>query len=375
MMEYSNLKARKYQQNYYGVRKQSHVECYFTPAYIFRKQLEEGSQEQKRKALHNLELSSAVRRERRVKSAMYGMLVSAGPEKQRSIHDMVNNGNFAALPGKRIRSEGQPDLPGDDDANKAYEGSGQTFDFYEKEFERTSIDDNGMPLISSVRFDVDLDNAMWNGQYMIYGEGGGGFFKKGRMTDLVVCAHELTHGVTENESFLEYFDEMGGLNEGLSDIFGIMCEQWVKKQKVDDSSWLIGEGALESGQGLRSMKEPGKGFPGDAQIGHYKDFDPSMDPHVSSGIPNKAFYLTCMEIGGYSWEKAGKIWYVALKDHVGQFTKFQDMANFTFTLAGQLFGDDIKKAVQKGWDAVGIKAKSVTVENFVKSSATITRTR
>jgi Zn-dependent metalloprotease len=138
---------------------------------------------------------------------------------------------------------------------------------------------------------------------------------------------------------------------------------------------LIGEGALESGQGLRSMKEPGKGFPGDAQIGHYKDFDPSMDPHVSSGIPNKAFYLTCMEIGGYSWEKAGKVWYVALKDHVGQFTKFQDMANFTFTLAGQLFGDDIKKAVQKGWDAVGIKAKSVTVENFVKSSATITRTR
>ncbi|HKG89868.1 MAG TPA: M4 family metallopeptidase [Nitrososphaeraceae archaeon] len=372
-MEYSNLTARKYQQNYHSIRKLSHVECHFTPPYILRKQLEEGSQEQKRKALRNLELSSALRSQRRLRSAMYGMFVSLGPQKQRFIHDTENR--TFPRPGKLIRSEGQPELPGDNDANKAYDGSGQTYDFYKEEFQRNSIDDNGMPLISSVRYDVDLDNAMWDGQYMSYGEGGGGFFKRGRMTDLVVCAHELTHGVTENESFLEYFDEMGGLNEGLSDIFGIMCEQWVKKQKVDDSSWLIGEGAVENGQGLRSMKEPGTAFPGDAQIGHYRDFDPGMDPHVCSGIPNKAFYLTCMEIGGYSWEKAGKIWYVALKDHVGQYTKFQDMANFTFTLAGQLFGDDIKKAVQKGWDVVGIKAKSVTVENFVKSRAATTRTR
>src|SRR5215207_2479661 len=137
-MEYSNLTARKYQQNYHSIRKLSHVECHFTPPYILRKQLEEGSQEQKRKALRNLELSSALRSQRRLRSAMYGMFVSLGPQKQRFIHDTENR--TFPRPGKLIRSEGQPELPGDNDANKAYDGSGQTYDFYKEEFQRNSID-------------------------------------------------------------------------------------------------------------------------------------------------------------------------------------------------------------------------------------------
>lgn len=30
--------------------------------------------------------------------------------------------------------------------------------------------------------------------------------------------------------------------------------------------------------------------------------------HIFSGIPNRAFYLASVAFGGYSWEKAGKIW-------------------------------------------------------------------
>jgi Zn-dependent metalloprotease len=348
----------------------NYAECYFLPPVIIRKQIEEAkTPELRRKAMRNLEVSSALRRERRIKNTMYGMFMSVGAEKQRSIHDMMHSWNYDKLPGKLIRSEGHPDISGDNDANNAYENSGHTFDFYKEVFQRISIDNNGMPLHSSVRMGEDWDNAQWTGQYMIYGEGGGGFLKKGKLTNLVVCAHELTHGVTENESNLAYEDEMGGLNEGLSDIFGVMCDQWVKKQKVDEASWLVGEGIVENGDALRSMKEPGTGFPGDPQINNYKDFDPSMDPHVCSGVPNKAFYLTCMEIGGYSWEKAGKIWYIALKDTVKEDTKFLDLANSTFTIAGQMFGDDVQKAVRKGWEGVGVTPKPLTIANVMRVRA------
>ena len=36
--------------------------------------------------------------------------------------------------------------------------------------------------------------------------------------------------------------------------------------------------------------------------------------HVNSGIPNRAFYLVAVSLGGYAWESAGRIWYEALRD-------------------------------------------------------------
>jgi Zn-dependent metalloprotease len=40
-----------------------------------------------------------------------------------------------------------------------------------------------------------------------------------------------------------------------------------------------------------------------------------MAVFIYSGIPNKAFYLLSTALGGYSWEKAGKIWYATLLDN------------------------------------------------------------
>jgi Zn-dependent metalloprotease len=117
------------------------------------------------------------------------------------------------------------------------------------------------------------------------------------------------------------------------------------------------------------MKEPGKANPFNNQIAHYDDFDPSQDPHVCSGITNHAFYLTCMEIGGHSWEKAGKIWYIALKDALAEDSTFQDAANATFNIAGQFYGSDSKeqKAVEKGWNGVGVPPQPLTIESLKKN--------
>jgi Zn-dependent metalloprotease len=81
--------------------------------------------------------------------------------------------------------------------------------------------------------------------------------------------------------------------------------------------------------------------------------------HINSGIPNHAFYVTAMEIGGYAWEKAGQIWYVALRDKLTINSQFQDCANLTYLTAGELFGNGSLEqlAVKKGWAEVGINVE------------------
>ena len=40
--------------------------------------------------------------------------------------------------------------------------------------------------------------------------------------------------------------------------------------------------------------------------------------HINSGIPNKAFYLTAVGIGGYAWEAPGHIWYASLQASIAR---------------------------------------------------------
>jgi Zn-dependent metalloprotease len=120
-----------------------------------------------------------------------------------------------------------------------------------------------------------------------------------------------------------------------------------------------------NGVGIRSMKAPGTAYDDpvlgrDPQPAHMKDYVNTIGDnggvHINSGIPNHAFYVTAVELGGYAWEKAGKIWYVTLKDKLTANSKFQDCANLTFQAAGELFGAGSieQQAVQKGWAEVGI---------------------
>jgi Zn-dependent metalloprotease len=78
--------------------------------------------------------------------------------------------------------------------------------------------------------------------------------------------------------------------------------------------------------------------------------------HINSGIPNKAFYHVAIELGGYAWEKAGRIWYKTLCEALDQSSDFQAAASLSYKVAGDLYGNGSpeQKAVYNGWKAVGI---------------------
>jgi Zn-dependent metalloprotease len=332
--------------------------CYFLPSHILNKKIEEGTKDEKEAAIKNLKISQMIRGQRSVNALSFRMAAAAHQEKRRVIYNMDHIESTFRLPGNPVRYENSNDI-GDLDADISYKNLGITYDFYREVFNRNSINDGGMTMVSSVHFAVDYDNAFWNGEQMVYGDGGGGFMKKNSLTNLVVSGHELTHGVTQFEANLRYEDQPGGLNESMSDCFGIMCEQWALKQTVEQSKWLIGEGIMVEGQALRSMKDPGTAFPGDSQISKMSEYRDGMDPHISSGISNKAFYLACSKVGGHSWEKVGKVWYVVLRDRLRDSSGFQDAADNTFEVAGSLFANEpnVQKAVADAWNEVGVQAK------------------
>ena len=80
--------------------------------------------------------------------------------------------------------------------------------------------------------------------------------------------------------------------------------------------------------------------------------------HANSGILHRAFYLTATAIGGFAWEKAGRIWYDAMRDGrlKSEDAKFADFARITHTVAGRLYGEggDEASAVRTAWETVGV---------------------
>ncbi|SDH44388.1 M4 family metallopeptidase [Microbacterium pygmaeum] len=294
------------------------------------------------------------------------LVVESAPAPDRAISDAQGG---EELPGVLVRAEDDP-ATGDDAVDEAFDGLGATFEFFWDAFGRSGIDGAGGPLLATVHYGRDYDNAFWNGERMVFGDGDGEIFA-GFTGSLSVIAHELAHGVTEHEGGLVYQGQSGALNESLSDVFGALADQHSRGQGASEASWLIGEGIFTAevqGEALRSMKAPGTAYDDDVlgrdpQPAHMDRYVQTSDDnggvHINSGIPNHAFYLIATELGGSAWERAGLIWYRTLTS--GTLSPTSDFAAFaraTLAAAEAEYGEGSEEvdAVRKGWTNVGVDA-------------------
>jgi Zn-dependent metalloprotease len=293
-----------------------------------------------------------------------GLLTAPAAVKQRTVYDAHHS---ETLPGSSVRGEGAPPLA-DAEVNEAYDGLGATFDFFADVYDRNSIDDEGLHLDATVHYGRRYDNAFWNGQQMVFGDGDGDLFNRFTVS-LDVIAHELTHGVTGDEAGLVYLGQAGALNESVSDVFGSLVKQYARGETATGADWLIGEGLFTSkvnGVALRSLKAPGTAYD-DAVLGrdpqpatmsgYVKTSTDNGGVHTNSGIPNHAFYRAASALGGHAWEKAGRIWYETLRDkRLKPTATFSQFARYTVSNAAHFFGAAEREAVLEAWAAVGIKA-------------------
>src|SRR5689334_17047046 len=185
-------------------------------------------------------------------------LAAALPGEHRFVFDAHG---LVRLPGRLVLREGDGRST-DRAANQAFAGLGATYDLFAKVYERDSIDGHGMQLRASIHYSTDYDNAFWDGTEMVFGDGDGIVFHD-FTASLDVIGHELTHGVTQFTSNLDYAGQAGALDESFSDVFGSLVKQYHRGQDAASADWVIGAGILApgiNGVGLRSMKAPGTAY-------------------------------------------------------------------------------------------------------------------
>ena len=198
----------------------------------------------------------------------------------------ANNGTI--LPGTFLCDQSQPNCTNGSnvDADKAHQFALGVSQFYARKHNRQSINNDNMPIISTVHYNVNYQNAFWSGTQMVYGQG------YPAADDIV--AHELTHGVTQYESNLFYYYQSGAISESFSDVWGELYDQ--QNGLGNDAAnvkWLMGEEL--PGGALRSMSNPPAAPYNDpdkmTSTLYIKDASDSGGVHTNSGINNKAAYL------------------------------------------------------------------------------------
>jgi Zn-dependent metalloprotease len=272
---------------------------------------------------------------------------------ERSVFDAKKTNRIPGMPVRAFNAAPVADPA----VNQAYDNVGITYDFYRQVFQRNSVDDQGLPLLSTVHYGRGFDNAFWNGSQMVYGDGR---VFHGFTDALDVIAHELTHGVTQyivQGTGLNYEGQSGAINESVSDVFGSLVKQWKLGQTAAQADWLIGASLFPAGSGktLRSMKDPSAGFdPQPATMDQFATMtEDNGGVHINSGIPNHAFYLVATRLGGNAWEKAGSIWYRTLAK-VNADADFVAFANASVEAAGSLYDLATKDVVTSAWKDVKV---------------------
>lgn len=245
---------------------------------------------------------------------------------------------------------------------------GVVYDFYKNLFNRNSLDNAGMAIISTVHYDQSYNNAFWDGTQMVYGDGDGSEFTY-LSGDLDVVAHEMTHGVTEHSANLNYQDQSGALNESMSDVLGVLVETYDKYNvknggtwNFNSADWVVGDDVYTpgvAGDALRSLANPTLYDQPDSMSNYYNTTSDNGGVHTNSGITNKAGYLIAQAIG---CAKTAQIYYRALTSYMTTTTDFLGARNALTQAATDLYGANSQEvtAVGTAYTAVGIGGTTST---------------
>jgi bacillolysin len=181
----------------------------------------------------------------------------------------------------------------DSDERKAAVYTKDVYDFFMNYHGQDSIDNDGMPLVSVVRYGTGT--TFWTGDRAIFAQGWS------QADDIV--AHEFVHGFTEYTSGLFNWYQSGAISESLSDLWAEIIDQ--QNGKGNDNSavkWLIGEDLpahlRNDNPALRNMKNPPQYNQPDKITSalYYTGVNDNGGVHTNSGVNNKA--ATLMIEGG-----------------------------------------------------------------------------
>ncbi len=272
----------------------------------------------------------------------------------------------------------------------AHYGVSQTYAFYQASFSRNSYNGTGGALYSYVNDPTYTDNAFWDGSAMNFNKRSTG--APGGVTGIDVTGHELTHGVTQTTSGLNYSGESGAMNESMSDIMGKSVQFWSKPSDVswlmsNDMNWIIRDMSNPNAKGQPDTYKGTSWYTGTADNGGV---------HTNSGVGNFMFYLlvtggsgtndigNSYSVTGIGLAKADQILYRSETVYLSPTSKYADWRTACVNAATDLYGSGSNEVtqVQNAWYAVGIGTAgggggscgtpaSLTASSITNTSATV----
>ena len=196
--------------------------------------------------------------------------------------------------------------------NDAHAFGNAIYDMYNSWY---NADPLSFQLVMRVHYGNQYENAFWDGQAMTFGDGDTRFYP---LVSLDISAHEVAHGITEQNSGLIYSGQSGGINEAFSDMSGEAAEFYLR----GSNDWLSGADVFKGDGALRYYEDPtldGR------SIGHADDFYSGMDVHYSSGVFNRAFFLLA-NTNGWDVRQAYDVMFDANRNYWTESTDYIDGA-------------------------------------------------
>lgn len=267
-----------------------------------------------------------------------------------------------------------------------------TTEFYRSNFNREGMDGGAYPVYAWLNNNTNgSENAFFDrsDNTLNFGTGGGGLANDD-ILGLDITGHEYTHGISKYEIGFDTYGEPGALNEGLSDIFGKMVENYAKYNHGTPTPYTYVYGAdvyynttfqIPGGPNVNVRRDftfPNNSLMPDTYGGTYwlNPNDPNVDEggkHVNCMVLDYWFYLLAEGGNGINdisnsfcvnsigKEKAMRIAFHALQYGLGTYSNFSSMRWATEQAASSLYGNTSVELAEviAAWYAVGVGASPV----------------
>lgn len=240
----------------------------------------------------------------------------------------------------------------------------QFHDFLNVKLGRPNID-SSLQYIAVAHYGDKVNNAFWNGQYAVFGDGDG--IQYSSLATLDVVGHEFSHGLNDFTADLIYMNESGALDESFADILGNATEAFADSTVF---SWLLAEKSTTNNRGIRNMADPRTHNHPNYYKGENWNFTSSDNGgvHTNSSVQNYWFYMLSTGASGLTiagdeytidslgMDKALLIAYSNLNHYLGANSTYQDARIGADLSAQNIFGScsEEHRAVLNAWHVVGL---------------------
>lgn len=268
----------------------------------------------------------------------------------------------------------------DGQAISAYNNMRSVIKWWQSEFNRNSLDGNGMKVNVYVHNNDYTNNAFWSsGTNSIYiTDISGSVVKYSRAVAADVLTHESTHAViqyTVGSDFSTYYENApGAINEGYADVFGCLYNKnWTHGEDLYTSSSIHNGNRINCTRNIATPASTNALSQGPDRLSSSLYVDYTVDSSDNGGVHTNGFLIShaafLMKNAGMSYSTLGKLFYKSLRMGYTVDSDFHDVRKNVLKAADKLgLSSSEIQIIKNAFDAEEIYGDKGTINGTVKDT-------